>query len=76
MWCCWTSACQGMDGYEVARAMRRSGRNGLRLIAVTGYGQDEDRRLSREAGFDVHLTKPVDFDLLEKHLADPAGSSA
>ncbi len=66
----------GMDGYEVARAMRRGGQTELRLIAVTGYGQDEDRRLSHEAGFDAHLTKPVDIRLLEQHLAAPTGSPA
>lgn len=66
----------GMNGYEVARAMRRSGQTELRLIAVTGYGQEEDRRLSREAGFDAHLTKPVDIRLLEQHLTAPAGSPA
>jgi two-component system CheB/CheR fusion protein len=50
----------GMNGYEIAQALRNS-RGGSRmvLIAVSGYGQDEDRRLSREAGFDHHLVKPV-----------------
>jgi CheY-like chemotaxis protein len=38
------------------------------LIALTGYGQEEDRRRAREAGFDVHLTKPVDFDELQRLL--------
>lgn len=55
----------GMDGYEVATKLRSDPR--LRetvLIAVTGYGQEEDRRRSREAGFDHHLIKPVDFDTL------------
>jgi PAS domain S-box-containing protein len=50
----------GMDGYDVARAIRADAdSNGLLLVAVTGYGQDDDRRLSREAGFDEHLVKPV-----------------
>ena len=50
-----------LDGYEVARALRRSpwGR-GVRLVAVTGWGQEEDKRRARAAGFDHHLTKPVD----------------
>jgi CheY-like chemotaxis protein len=39
------------------------------LIALTGYGQEEDRRLSREAGFDVHLTKPVDPEYLRRLIA-------
>ena len=51
----------GMNGYEVARELRNSnGRVRLALIAVSGYGQDEDRRRSRAAGFDHHLMKPVD----------------
>lgn len=51
----------GMDGFEVAAALRRDPTtSSVRLIAVTGYGGDEDRRRSKEAGFDLHLTKPVD----------------
>jgi len=42
----------------------------LRLIALTGYGSDDDRQRSRSAGFDYHLLKPVDFDKLAKILAD------
>ncbi|MFL6579823.1 MAG: MASE1 domain-containing protein [Burkholderiales bacterium] len=51
----------GMNGYEVARALRSAPQGAHTvLIAVSGYGQDEDRRRSREAGFDYHLVKPVD----------------
>jgi signal transduction histidine kinase len=51
----------GMDGFEVAAALRRDPTtSSARLIAVTGYGGNEDRRRSKEAGFDLHLTKPVD----------------
>ncbi|HSS77006.1 MAG TPA: MEDS domain-containing protein [Thermoanaerobaculia bacterium] len=51
----------GMDGFEVAEALRRDPTTRkAKLIAVTGYGADEDRRRSKEAGFDLHLTKPVD----------------
>jgi PAS domain S-box-containing protein len=51
----------GMDGFEVARAMRAQLGNGTPvLVAVTGYGQEEDRRRSQEAGFDRHLVKPVE----------------
>jgi PAS domain S-box-containing protein len=50
-----------MDGYEVARRLRQEpGLEKTTLIALTGYGRDEDRRRSQEAGFDRHLTKPVD----------------
>ncbi len=48
-----------MDGYEVARRLKRSGCT-ARLIAITGYGRAEDRERAREAGFDDHLLKPVD----------------
>lgn len=60
----------GMNGYEVARHIR--GRPGLEhvvLVAQTGWGQEEHRRRSREAGFDEHLTKPVDFEALQALLA-------
>ncbi|HWE35285.1 MAG TPA: ATP-binding protein [Isosphaeraceae bacterium] len=51
-----------MDGYEVARHLRAEpDLAGVRIIAVSGYGQDEDRRRSKEAGMDHHLTKPVDI---------------
>ncbi len=62
----------GMNGYEVATALRSDPETAdTRLIALTGYGGDEDRRRSREAGFDVHLTKPVDPDLLRRLLSAP-----
>jgi CheY-like chemotaxis protein len=56
----------GLDGYEVARRLRGSScpDGTTLLIAVSGYGQEEDRRKSREAGFDLHLVKPVHFDEL------------
>jgi signal transduction histidine kinase/CheY-like chemotaxis protein len=61
----------GMTGYEVASHIRKEdwGRDAL-LIAVTGWGQQEDRERSRAAGFDHHLTKPVDPDLLQELLAE------
>jgi CheY-like chemotaxis protein len=60
----------GMDGYEVARRAR-AGPQGddITLIALTGWGNDEDRRRSREAGIDHHLVKPVDLHELEGLLA-------
>jgi PAS domain S-box-containing protein len=60
----------GMDGYALARALRESpiGKTAL-LIAVTGYGQVDDRRRSKEAGFDAHLVKPVAHGLLAALIA-------
>ena len=60
----------GLDGYEVARALRASpvGKQAT-LIAVTGYGQHDDRRRSTEAGFDAHLVKPVSQSLLSSLIA-------
>jgi len=60
-----------MDGYEVANRLR--GQVGLKkvlLVAVTGYGQEEDRRRTAEAGFDAHLVKPADPAVLIRLLAD------
>jgi PAS domain S-box-containing protein len=55
----------GMTGYEVARRMRANPLlRAMRLIALTGYGQDEDIRKAREAGFDEHVTKPADLQAL------------
>jgi CheY-like chemotaxis protein len=50
----------GTDGYEVARAFRKTLGPDVKLVALTGWGQDADRRRALEAGFDHHLTKPVD----------------
>ncbi len=62
----------GMDGHEVARRLRQEeyGRDAV-LIAITGYGQEEDKRRSKEAGFDHHLTKPIDHDALITLLSQP-----
>ncbi len=59
----------GMDGFEVARRIRgqEKGRDVL-LIALTGYGQEEDRRRSAAAGFDHHLIKPIDLETLQRLL--------
>ena len=61
----------GLDGYEVARRMRSEpwGKQAT-LVAVTGWGQAEDRERSKAAGFDAHLVKPVDHDALVKLLAE------
>jgi signal transduction histidine kinase len=59
----------GMDGYEVARRIRANPDNrGMSLIALTGWGQDEDRKRSVAAGFNHHLVKPADIDQLRQLL--------
>jgi CheY-like chemotaxis protein len=56
----------GMDGYEVARRIReRHEFKEVTLIALTGWGQEDDRRRTREAGFDHHLVKPADIAALQ-----------
>jgi signal transduction histidine kinase len=61
----------GMDGFEVARALRQKlDLTGVRLVAVSGWGSEEDHRKSREAGFDYHLTKPVEPSRLDEILND------
>jgi PAS domain S-box-containing protein len=61
----------GLDGYEVARRFRADPKHdGVRLIAVSGYGQAQDHQRSKDAGFDHHLVKPVAFDALLATLAE------
>jgi signal transduction histidine kinase len=60
----------GVDGYQVARTMRRDQGFGTPfIVALTGYGRDQDRRLAQEAGFDMHLTKPIDMSSLRAALS-------
>jgi CheY-like chemotaxis protein len=68
-----------MDGYAVAEELRRDPATAsVPMIALTGYGHDEAQHRTREAGFDLHLTKPVDFGQLEAYLAalPPRGVAA
>jgi CheY-like chemotaxis protein len=58
-----------LDGYEVGRQIRAILDPSVRLIAVTGYGQAQDRQRSREVGFDAHLVKPVSGQLLREAMA-------
>jgi signal transduction histidine kinase len=58
----------GLDGYEVCRRMRQQGLTEARIIALSGYGQDRDRELSKEAGFNLHAVKPVQIDELIKMI--------
>jgi two-component system CheB/CheR fusion protein len=61
----------GLDGYAVAKAVRKDVTlKGVRLVALSGYGQTEDRQRTKEAGFDVHLVKPVDVEMLLAALID------
>ena len=60
-----------MDGYELAARLRGlPGLSGIRLFAITGYGQESDRQRTRDAGFDHHFVKPIDLDAIEAVLGD------
>jgi CheY-like chemotaxis protein len=66
-----------MNGYELARSLRaQPDLNDLRLIAVTGYGQDVDRELALAAGFDDHLMKPIDLMRLTRTMEGAAGAQS
>lgn len=58
----------GLDGYKVAKQMRALLGRHVRLIALMGYGQPEDKRRAEEAGFEAHLTKPVPFEQIGEGL--------
>ena len=59
-----------LSGFELAKRIRRNpSLNGIRLIALSGYGQDADIQAALDAGFDQHLTKPPDLQRLEEVLA-------
>ena len=61
----------GMDGYEVCRRLRQESALGkATVVALTGWGQDEDRRRSHEAGFDHHIVKPVEPSALHRLLEE------
>jgi CheY-like chemotaxis protein len=61
----------GINGYEVARRLRQEpAQANVLLIAMTGYGQEDDRRRSSEVGFDHHLVKPVDPEVLANLVAE------
>ena len=67
----------GMDGFEVARRLRADPATaGVKLVALTGWGQEQDRRRTEEAGFDHHLIKPVDTNLLQELLNSISKSGA
>lgn len=58
-----------LNGYQACRAMREGGLTDALVVAMTGYGQDDDRRMSEEAGFDAHLVKPVELPTVRELLA-------
>lgn len=64
-----------MDGYDVARQLRARFSSDITIVALTGWGTEQDRHRSREAGFDRHLTKPVDLSALEEVLAEMGATS-
>jgi CheY-like chemotaxis protein len=59
----------GMDGFAVATQLRKEGIGGRMLVALTGYGEQQDRDRAQQAGFDHHLVKPIDPDTLQKLIA-------
>ncbi|MEO5762251.1 MAG: response regulator [Vicinamibacteria bacterium] len=61
----------GMDGFETCRRIRREVGASTFVVALTGWGQEHDRRATKAAGFDVHLTKPADPKVIESLLANP-----
>jgi len=66
-----------MNGFEVARRLKaRSEFRSTRLLALSGWGQEKDRERSSAAGFEHHLVKPVDLDLLRQLLSPPADKRA
>jgi signal transduction histidine kinase/DNA-binding response OmpR family regulator len=67
----------GMDGYQVARSVLQNHTEGpMHLIALTGYGREEDQARAREAGFVVHMTKPIDFSALRQVLTTVVDGTA
>ena len=67
----------GMNGYELARAIRSDpALAGITLVALTGYGQEDDRRQALLAGFDHHLVKPVEVDHIQRLMAELSTANA
>jgi len=66
-----------LSGYEVAKELRRESWGArIHLIALTGWGRDDDRQRAKDAGFDRHMTKPVDPGVVEAMIANGNGLSA
>jgi CheY-like chemotaxis protein len=62
-----------LDGHQLAKMLREEFGARIFLVAVTAYGRDEDRRRTRKAGFDAHVTKPIDPGMLESILLRSGG---
>jgi CheY-like chemotaxis protein len=60
------------DGYQVARGLRQAGMHDTLIIAVSGYGLEDDQRRAREAGMDFHVTKPVDVKTISSLIGKPS----
>jgi CheY-like chemotaxis protein len=65
-----------LSGYEICQRIRDPDRGKIIVLALTGWGQEEDRRKSQEAGFDGHLVKAVDYAALMKMLVEFTSSSS
>jgi CheY-like chemotaxis protein len=65
-----------MDGYEICKKLRGAGHDDALIVALTGYGQDEDRARTRAAGFDGHLVKPGDPNELIRLITSTTKGSA
>jgi len=61
----------GIDGYEIAQKVRQALGQSITLVALSGFGQPDDKRRAMESGFDQHLTKPVEFGDLDAVLSRP-----
>jgi CheY-like chemotaxis protein len=65
-----------LKGYAVGKRLREEFGDHIMLVAITGWGQESDRRRAREASFDHHLTKPVELRAIEKLLENVSNSHA
>ncbi|MFM2417675.1 MAG: hypothetical protein RL385_2398, partial [Pseudomonadota bacterium] len=67
----------GIDGFETCRALRAlPGGSAAKIVALTGFGQESDREATRDAGFDAHITKPIELDDVYAALNSLRGAKA
>ncbi len=67
--CCSTWVCRSWTGFRLRRTLREEGFHDLVIVAISGYGQEEDRQRSLEAGMNHHVTKPVDLKTIAELIA-------